>query len=112
MNTLIHVTSDEKTDFSHALRSASLLVNHPELAHEDVTLVPHRWAVRFVTPDSPLAEDVQAALERGVTITAGASCFEANNLPPKAVSGVSIVPSGVSEVVRLQSAGYNYVKIP
>lgn len=112
MNTLIHVTSADDGDFAHALRSASVLLGHDELPHQDVTIVPHRQAVRFVTPDSPMAADVHEAIERGVTITAGATCFEATDRPREALAGVTIVPSGVSEVVRLQSEGYNYVKVP
>jgi len=34
------------------------------------------------------------------------------NLPREALPGVEVVPSGVSELVRLQSEGYSYVKIP
>jgi intracellular sulfur oxidation DsrE/DsrF family protein len=43
---------------------------------------------------------------------ADASCFDALDVHREALPGVEIVPSGVAEVVRLQSEGYNYVKIP
>lgn len=112
MKTLIHVTSDAEVDLAHALRSASLLLNHDELSHDDVTVLPHRRAVWVVTPDSSMADDVREVLEQGVTVTAGATCFDATGRPREALPGVTIVPSGVSEVVRLQSEGYNYVKIP
>lgn len=112
MKTLIHVTSDVDGDLAHALRSSLLLLNHEELPHEDVTVLPHRQAVRVVVPGSSLADDVREALEQGVTVTVGATCLDALGLPRETLTGVNIVPSGVSEVVRLQAAGYNYVKIP
>lgn len=94
------------------MRCVSLLSQHDELTHETVTLLPHRNAVRLVAPDSPYDSDVRELLEREVSVTAGATCFDANDLPREALPGVEIVPSGVSELVRLQSEGYNYVKIP
>lgn len=112
MKTLLHVTSDEEVHFGHAIRAAALLEQDEELSHDDVTLLPHRWGVRLVTPDSPLAADVRDLIEQGVTVKAGATCFDANDLPRDALPGVEIVPSGTREVVRLQAAGYNYVKIP
>lgn len=112
MKTVLHITSDEESHFKHAIRCASLLCQHDELLHQDVTILPHRRGIRLVSADSPLSEDIQEVVEQGVRIKAGSTCFDANNLPHKAVSGVEIVPSGVSELVRLQSEGYNYVKIP
>lgn len=112
MKTLLHITSDEEVHFGHAIRAASLLGRDDELLHDDVTLLPHRWGVRLVTPDSPLADDISDLIEQGITVKAGATCFDAIDLPREALSGVEIVPSGTREVVRLQSEGYNYVKIP
>ena len=112
METLLHLTSDDEGDWGHAIRSASLLVRHDELRHDDVTLLPHRRGIKLVLPTSPLAADVADLLEQDVTVKAGATCFDALGEPREALDGVEIVPSGVAEVVRLQAAGYLYVKIP
>ncbi len=112
MKTLIHLTSENEGDAGHALRSASLMLNHDELSPEDVVVLPHRWGVKLFTPDSPLADRILNVLEKGVTVKLGATCFDANDLPREAIEGIEIVPSGVSESVRLQSEGDNYVKIP
>lgn len=112
MKTLIHLTSDNEADVGHALRSSSLLLNHDDLSHEAVVLLPHRWGVKSFTPDSPLIDKIIDVIEQGVTVRAGATCFDANDLPRVAIDGIEIVPSGISEVVRLQSEGYNYLKIP
>lgn len=112
MNTLLHLTSDEEAHVRHTMRSAVLLAGHEELVHESVVLLAHRTAVRTVLPDSRYADEVADLLERGVTVRAGATCFDALERPREALPGVEVVPSGVSEVVRLQSLGYNYVKVP
>lgn len=112
MKTILHLTSNDEGDWGHAIRSASLLSRHADLEHEDVTLLPHRHGIKVILPDSPLATEVSDLIDQGVTVKAGASCFEALDVPREALSGVQIVPSGVAEVVKLQSEGYNYVKIP
>ena len=66
----------------------------------------------MILPDSPLAAEVADLVEQGVTIKAGRTCFEALEVPLETLPGVDLVPSGVSEVVKLQSTGYNYVKVP
>ena len=112
MKTLLHLTSDEEVHVGHAIRAAALLGRNEELSHDDVTLLPHRWGVKLVTPDSPLADDIAELIEHGITVKAGATCFDANDLSREALPGVEIVPSGTLEVVKLQSEGYYYVKIP
>lgn len=112
MKTVVHITSDDEGHFQHAIRCASLLAHHDDLPHENVTLLPHRRGIMLVSADSHLSEDIEELLEQGVIIKAGSTCFDAHQLPRKALPGVEIVPSGVSELVRLQSEGYNYVKIP
>lgn len=112
MKTLLHLTSDDEADFGHAIRSARLLIDHADLVHEDVTLLPHRRAIRLVATDSPMADEIADLLDRGVTVKGGETCFDATGREPRGLPGVQLVPSGVSEVVRLQAAGYNYVKIP
>lgn len=112
VKTVLHLTSDVEGDWGHAIRSASLLFSHDDLVHEDVTLVPHRHGIKVVLPDSPLTTEVSNLIDQGVTVKAGASCFDALGVPREALPGVEIVPSGVAEVVKLQSVGYTYVKIP
>jgi hypothetical protein len=112
MQTLIHLTSDDAGDFEHAMRCALLLARHDDLPHENVTLLVHRRGARIVLPDSPHADAVADLLDAGVTVTVGATCLDALDRPHEALPGVRLVPSGVSEVVRRQSAGYHYVKVP
>lgn len=112
MQTVIHLTSAEPRHAGHAMRSAALLRGHDDLPHDEVTLVTHRDAVALVAPDSTSADEVADLLAAGVRVAAGATCFDATGRPREALPGVTVVPSGVAEVVRLQAAGANYVKVP
>ncbi|MFC7096247.1 DsrE family protein [Halobaculum marinum] len=112
MNTVIHLTSDDPDDWGHAVRSANMLASNEWLAHDDLTLLAHRTGARIVAPDSTHADEVRDLLDRGVTVTVGESCLDSLNVRHGTIDGVETVSSGVTELVRLQSAGYNYVKIP
>jgi hypothetical protein len=106
MKTLLHLTSDEDGHVCHAMRSAALLAGHDELVDESIVLLCHRTAARVVLPDSTHGAAVADLLEQGVGVRAGATCFDALKGPRAVRTGVDIVPSGMSEVVRLQSEGY------
>ncbi|WP_277555524.1 DsrE family protein [Halobaculum limi] len=112
MNTVIHLTTAEEADCSHAVRSARLLAGHEWLDHDAVTLLLHRTGARLAGPDSPFADDVADLLTRGVSVTVGESCLRRLGLTGETLAGVDTVSSGVAELVRLQSEGFNYVKIP
>lgn len=112
MKTVLHLTSDDPADWGHALRSAGLLATHTDLHHEDVVLLPHHRGIGLVSPTSAMADEVAELLHTGMTILAGATCFDATDRPREALPGVEIVDSGVSEIVRRQADGYHQVKIP
>lgn len=112
MNALVHLTSDSVEDRDFARLCTDLLKQNDALELEDVTLLAHRDGVWLVTEDSPQKDEVTELIEQGVTVKAGASCLDARDLPRDVVPGVELVPSGVVELVRLQSKGYHYVKVP
>lgn len=112
MNALVHLTSDSIEDWEFARLCATVLERSEELELDAVTLLAHRDGVRLITAGSPREDEVAGLLEAGITIKAGASCLDARDLPPDVVPGVELVPSGVVELIRLQSLGYQYVKVP
>lgn len=112
MDAVVHLTSDSPEDVDFALRCAAALRGNEDLALDDVTLLAHRDAIRLVADDSLDGDRVSDLVDRGVTVRAGATCFDARGLPRAALPGVELVPSGVAELVRLQSEGYHYVKVP
>ncbi|KTG10982.1 hypothetical protein AUR64_07375 [Haloprofundus marisrubri] len=112
MKAVVHLTGEGEADRDFAIRCASALRRNEELALDEITLLAHRDGVRLVTPDAPERSRVAELIETGVSVKAGSTCLDARNLPRDVLPGVELVPSGVSELVRLQSEGYEYVKIP
>lgn len=112
MNALVHLTSDSIRDRDFARLCGIVLQQNDDLELEDVTLLAHRDGIWFVTANSPQRDEVGELIEKGVTVKAGASCLDARDLPRNVVPGVELVPSGVVELVRLQSEGYQYIKVP
>lgn len=93
MRTVLHLTSDDEGDWGHAIRSSSLLNRHDDLPHEDVTLVPHRHGIKVILPGSPLASEVSDLIDQGVTVKAGASCFDALGVPREGLPGSRSSPA-------------------
>lgn len=112
MNAVVHLTGDSPADRDFALRCAAALRRNESLGPPAVTLLAHRDGVRLVAPDSPERGRVADLIDAGVAVRAGATCLDARDLPREVLSGVELVSSGVSELVRLQSEGYQYVKVP
>lgn len=112
MKALVHLTDGSAEDRDVALRSVAALRRNEELGLEDVVLFAHRDGIRLVTEDSTDGDRVVDLIERGVTVRASATCFDARDLPRETLPGVELVQSGVGELVRLQSEGYHYVKVP
>ncbi|SFR47782.1 DsrE family protein [Halogeometricum limi] len=113
MKAVVHLTSSAEADREFALRCAAALRRNEELSVEDVTILAHRDGISLVTADAAERDAVAELVEDGVTVKAGATCFDARDVPrSEALPGVELVPSGVGELVRLQSAGYHYVKVP
>ncbi|WP_424002589.1 DsrE family protein [Haloarcula salina] len=113
MSAVIHLTSAAEDDQQHALRCAAVLRDNESLALDDVTLLLHREGVWIATTDSPERDRLVELLDSGVSATIGTTCLDARDIPHDDVpAGIDLVDSGVSELVRLQSAGHEYVKIP
>ncbi|WP_254272370.1 DsrE family protein [Haloarcula marina] len=113
MYAFVHLTSNDEADRQHALRSVTVLGANESLALDDVTLLLHRDAVEMVRPDAPDREWLVDLVADDLTAVVGETCLDARDIAHEDVpDGVELVDSGVSEVVRLQSAGYHYVKIP
>jgi len=113
--TVVHVTSSDSTDWKMALRNVSNLYNNDDVATpaERLKVVVNGDAVRYLLASSPEADQVRSMTGAGIQIAACENSFDrfgydTDNL----VEGVSTVPSGVAEVVRLQRRGVSYLKLP
>lgn len=112
---VIHVTSDRISDWKRALTNVRNLyqdesIHTPPTA---ITLVVNGEAVRFLLEHSVEANTLTRMAEAGITIDAcGNSLDRFGHDPDTLAPGVSVVPSGVAEAVRLQGRGVSYLRLP
>ena len=67
--------------------------------------------VNMLKADSDVANRVENALGRDIVMVAGASSMKTHNIDEDdLVKRVGVVPSGALEIVKLQRAGYTYLK--
>lgn len=76
-----------------------------------VTLVANAGAVKLFTRDSAQAERIQGLAARGVAFDICANALRKHRMDRDALlDACVVVPAGVVELVRLQDAGFAYVK--
>ncbi|SEW25694.1 DsrE family protein [Halobacterium jilantaiense] len=112
---VVHVTSDEASDWQTALRNLANLVRDDtvELRPEQIQLVVNGPAVRFLLATSPEAPSVRRMAEAGVVLkVCGNSLERFDHDEADLAEGVDAIGSGVAEVVRAQQHGANYLKLP
>ncbi|MDS0281214.1 DsrE family protein [Haloarcula onubensis] len=112
---LVHISSDDVSDWQMALRNLANLVNDGsvETPPELMEVVVNGPGVRFLLETSPEAAKVSQMAEAGVEITACANSLSRfDHAEQELATGVGTVQSGVAEVVRVQQRGDTYLKLP
>lgn len=116
MNGIVaHITSSDASDWQQALRNLSNLYQSESVATPPnlITVVINGGAVRFVRAESPEAKQVTRIAESGVDIKACKKSFERLGYDTdELAAGVSVIDSGVAEVIRLQQNNDGYLKLP
>lgn len=80
-------------------------------ASADIELVVYGPGIAMLKKDSPVAARLAAALKTGVRIAACQNSMRGFDLQAADLApGVTVVPSGVVELIRRQHAGYAYVR--
>ena len=80
-------------------------------ASADIELVVYGPGIAMLKKDSPVAARLAAALKSGVRIAACQNSMRGFDLQAADLApGVTVVPSGVVELIRRQHAGYAYVR--
>ena len=80
-------------------------------ASADIELVVYGPGIAMLKKDSPVAARLAAALKNGVRIAACQNSMRGFDLQAADLApGVTVVPSGVVELIRRQHAGYAYVR--
>lgn len=112
---VIHITSGDNSDWQMALRNLSNLYQD-----ESVSTAPGRMkvvvngdAVRFLLATSPEAPQITKITEAGVQVGACSKSLDRLGFSPNQLAeGVTTIPSGVAEVVRVQQHDATYLKLP
>jgi len=77
----------------------------------DIELVVYGPGIAMLKKDSPVADKLAAAQQKGVHIVACQNSMRGYHLEQSDLApGVGSVPSGVVELIRRQHAGYAYVR--
>ncbi|KAB1188213.1 MULTISPECIES: DsrE family protein [Haloferax] len=113
MNAVFHVTSGTVDEVRHAISNVENLLADDTVDTESVTLLANGDAVYFLLDSSPLAPRVESLVADGVRCRVCSNSLDGRDLDVDAfVDGVEAVPSGVGELVKRQSAGDAYLKVP
>jgi uncharacterized protein len=108
--TVFHVSDEEKV--SSALGGIQNLIEDKKLPNKEIALVANGRAVKKFILDADFLEDVMMKVNQNVSIYVCSNSLEAFKINKnQLVKGVSIVPSGVGELTRLQNKGYAYIRI-
>ncbi|MEG2005596.1 MAG: DsrE family protein [Bilophila sp.] len=77
-----------------------------------VTLLANGGAAPFLArKDNPQTETIQTLASKGVSFRVCANALKKAGLTPADIlDGITVVPAGVVEIVRLQREGYAYIK--
>lgn len=113
--TVIHITSGESSDWQMALRNLLNLYQDESIStpSDMIQVVVNGDATRFLLESAPEATKVTQMAESGVQINACEQSLDRlGHSPDDLADGVTTVPSGVAEVVRIQKRGDSYLKLP
>ena len=111
---LVHLTSADPDDWRLALRNLANLRTAPTpTAPDALAVVVHGAALPAVLDGSPVADVVAEQVAAGVSVRACENTLAGREeTADDLLEGVSVVPSGVAEVVHLQRDGWAYLKLP
>lgn len=108
--TVFHVSDKEKV--SSALGGIQNLIEDKKLPDKEIALVANGRAVKKFILDADILDDVMMKVNQNVSIYVCSNSLEAFKINKnQLVKEVSIVPSGVGELTRLQNNGYAYIRI-
>ncbi|WP_410767197.1 DsrE family protein [Haloferax sp. DFSO60] len=113
MNVVFHVSSGTVGDWKHALNNVRNLRADDTADIDQITLLANGDAVHLFLETSVVADRVEGLVESGVRCRACSNSLRSRDFDmARLVDGVEKVPSGVGELVKRQTAGDAYLKVP
>ena len=107
---VIHVTNGHKRTYQAALNyTYSLREEYGD--NIDIQIVANGPGIGFVNSNNQYTEEIQSLLKKGVNVSACNTTVKImrNYQKLPIIEGVKFVPTGVVEVIKLQSKGYLYL---
>lgn len=105
------VSDDDARKWSLTLGNIDNAIAAIGAGHVDVELVAYGPGIAMLEKDSRVADRVAAALRAGVRVAACANSMRGAHLAAAdLMPGVTVVPSGVVELIRRQHGGWAYVR--
>lgn len=109
---ILHMDANDENIFRLVCRNANNYLNALPDEKFELHIVANGGAVTLFTNDHPeLRKLAEELLTRGTRFKICANALKDNNIDPVQLwPGILVVPAGLVEVVRLQRAGFAYIK--
>lgn len=104
---------DELKKWQITLGNIENLITYAKHHDEEYALVVvgNSEAIKAYVKKAQYAKDIQALMEKGVAFHACQNAMKAQHITGSMLlAGVQIVEAGIVDIIRLQEAGYSYVK--
>lgn len=110
LQALFHV--NERDRWAHALLNITNFLRDVESGEVTVEVVANGPAVRaYAQGDGEALRQMRELHRQGVTFVACRNALRMQNIPEESLAPfVTVVPAGITEIVRKQAAGYAYIK--
>jgi len=112
---VVHFTRDDIDSWQTALRNLQNLVQDDSVSTptDQMEVVVNGPAVRFLLSTASESSKITHMINAGVRVHAcGNSLDRFDHAPEALTEGVTVVSSGVAEVVRAQQQQRNYLRLP
>lgn len=113
MNTVLHLSSGDESDWRHALANAENLLDDETVDLDSPVLVVNGDAVELLLADSKYTDRIELLLDQGIEFFACGNSLRGRSIDPEGLlPGVEVASSAMGELTRKQDAGYAYIKVP
>lgn len=108
---VLQVSDNDPAKWTLALNNAKNIQDDLGAANVDVEVVAYGPGISMLKLESPVASRVAEAMKAGVKVVACENTMRNQKLVKDDMqTAISYVPAGVTEIMRLQQAGWAYIR--
>ena len=112
MKTVLHISDDDTRKVSELLGNIRNLREDSSVDNEATVVLMNGDAVNTALGDSEAAEFFREELENMVSFRVCSNSLEGRDIEPEdLLQGIEVVESGVGKIKKLQSEGFNYIRL-